>query len=345
MITSRQHKSEYPFKEFEPIRWKPPGIVLPGRDEYIYSVKRDHGVNAAYQLHNPNDEINEGRNYLDKVIIEYKIGRTSYDLFTVGDFFWADYMFSKKGEGNIVGDLAERISRRITKYFLHHHSKSGRTGGIFDGRFNPKRSDDFVVAHSSRYILKIQNYPNLVILKRSGSGKYGYENIKELDGLFDYRYKRKRHILVLESKCEKVNVNVDYLINHLFVPLRELFPDTEFSYVLFTDRGSIYRKKDIHKLRKLKQHPLRIYQKLKRYNIGTLYFAFNESRDDFERMKNHLITQYRSLVKMDVQLHGKMILSPKKIVLFDGGETPRIKLIKDKESGMWREVKLYHKKK
>ena len=60
-------------------------------------------------------------------------------------------------------------------------------------------------------------------------------------------------------------------------------------------------------------------------------------------MKDHLITQCRSAIRLDVQLYGKMVLSDKKIVLFDGGETPRIKLNKDIKSGMWREVKLSHK--
>ncbi len=334
---------EYPFQEFQPVKWIPPGVSGKGADRAIFSIKRDHGAKGCFKLHNPNDEINDHRVFMEKVIIEYQIGGSTHNLFTVGDFFEVDYSFDEKGEGNIMGDIAERISRRITKYFLKHFSRHGKTGGIFDQRFNPAERNNFIVTHTDKYVLKIQNYPNLVLLKKTGFGKYGYENIKELDGLFDYRYKGKRHILVLESKLEKVNINGITLLNNLFLPLKQLFPDATFTYVLFTDKDSIYRKRNRQRLRKIKQHPLKIYHELKKYDIGVLYFTFNESRDDFEKMKNHLITQYRSVVRLDVQLYGKMVLSDRKIVLFDGGETPRIKLIKDHKHGMWREVKLRHK--
>jgi hypothetical protein len=62
-------------------------------------------------------------------------------------------------------------------------------------------------------------------------------------------------------------------------------------------------------------------------------------------MKDHLITQYRSLHKMGVVLKGKTVVSGNEIVVFDGGETPHLKLIKDTATGMWKEVKLTHKKK
>lgn len=334
----------HPFKDFQPVHWVPPGLKRNSREKApIYSTTRDHGIKSSYHLHNPNDEINEDRDYLDKVVIEYKINSISYDLYTIGDFFDVDYSFDDKAEGNIMGDIAERIARRVTKYFLKHFSKRGRTGGIFDMRFNPEERNNFIVTHSNKYVLKIQKYPNLVILKKSGTGKYGYENVKELDGLFDYRYKKKRHILVLESKLERIKIDGNDLITSLFSPLRQLFAAADFSYILFSERGSIYRKKDMHRLRQLKHQPFTIYNRLKRDNVSILFFTFNENRDDFRRMKDHLITQYRSAVRLDVQLYGKMLLSDKKIVLFDGGETPRIKLNKDSKSGMWREVKLSHK--
>lgn len=335
----------HPFKDFQPVLWVPPGSKKSDTKIPIYSVTRDHGVNGSYHLHNLNDEINGGKVFLEKVIIEYRIGHTSYDLFTVSDFFEADYPFNPNAEGNIMGDIAERISRRITKYFLKHFSKKGRTGGIFDERFNPMERDNFIVTHTDDYVLKIQRYPNLVILKKTGSGKYGYENIKELDGLFDYRYKKKRHILVLESKLDKVNVRKSDLVKKLFTPLRQFFKGAEFSYILFSNKRSFFKKKNMARFRELKHHPLGIYNTLKSYNIGVLYFTFNESREDFERMKNHLITQYRSVVRLDVQFYGKLVLSDRKIVIFDEGETPRIKLVKDPRYGMWREVKFYHKSK
>ena len=89
----------------------------------------------------------------------------------------------------------------------------------------------------------------------------------------------------LESKIDKLTIDVDELIGNLFTPLRNLFPAAEFSYILFTDKNSIYQKKYFSKRRQIKHFPLKLYERLKRENISTLFFGFNESRDDFERIK------------------------------------------------------------
>ncbi|HAJ78406.1 MAG TPA: hypothetical protein DCO75_01425 [Fibrobacteres bacterium] len=330
------------FSDFEPVGWNPDD----GDDDcgLIYSLRRDHGVNGTYRLHNPNDEINDNRPSLDKIVLEYRICHISYPLFTTGDMLRSGYMFEPGAEGNLIGNIAERISRRITKYWLKHYSQHGKTGGIFDRRFNPKDRDDFVIAHSGEYILKIMKYPNCIILKKTGRGKFGYESIKERDGLFDYRYFLQRQILVLESKVEKVAINVDDLLKNLFKPLRELFPHARFTYLLFTDKNSIYQRKNFSRRRQIKYFPMRIYRHLYNEGISMLFFSFNESRDDFERMKDHLITQYRVLHKMGVALHGKTVITDKELIVFDGGETPHLKLVKDNSTGLWREVKLTHKK-
>ncbi len=338
-----QLSEDYPFLEFQPVIWNPSPEVF-AENGHICSVKRDHGVRGSYRLHNPKDEINDDRSFLDKVLVAYEIGAIRYDLFTIRDLFEVTYAFEPRARGNIMGDAAERIARRITKYFLKHHSREGYTGGIFDKRFNPRERDDFIVTHTDRYVLKINKYPNLVILDRSGKGKYGYENIKELDGLFDYRYCNRRHILVLESKLDKINVDCRDLVRHCFYPLRQFFPEACFSYILFSDKESIYVKKDFNRKRQLKQTPFKIYDELARHGVGVLFFTFNESYGDFERIKEHLITQYRSITRMGVTLFGKMVISDRQILLFDEGETPHLKLLKDRRHGMWREVKLTHKR-
>jgi hypothetical protein len=338
------------FSSFEPVGWTPAvrkavgDASADGCDgDLIFSLRRDHGVRGAVRLHNPNDEINDGRENLEKVVIEYRIEGISYDLFTVRDLVNSEYPFDASGEGNIIGDIAEHIARRVTKYWLKHHSVHGKTGGIFDKRFNPKERDDFIVANSQQYILKIRKYPNLVILKKTGKGKFGYENVKEIDGLFDYRYFRQRNILVLESKIEKLSINCDDIIGNLFEPLSTLFPDAHFSYILFTDRNSIYQKRQFERRRQIKQFPYRVYTRLKACGIATLFFSFNEARDDFERMKDHLITQYRAINKMGVTLSGRTVITDKELTVFDEGETPHLKLVKTPAGGMWREVKLTHK--
>jgi hypothetical protein len=332
------------FSIYEPVEWQPSCDSGDCQDsDTVYSLRCDHGVRSSYHLHNQNDEINDGKRDMDKIILEYRINDISYPLFTVQDMFAADYAFEGASEGNIVGDIAERIARRITKYWLKHYSDHGKTGGIFDERFNPKKRDDFIIANTQQYILKIKKYPNVVILKKTGKGKYGYENIKELDGLFDYRYFLKRTILVLESKIEKLSIDCDDLVDNLFTPLSFLFPEALFAYVLFTDKNSIYQKKNLGKTRQIKQFPHKIYDWLKSKGIATLFFSFNESREDIERMKDHLVTQYRAINKMGFTLKGRTVITNKEISIFDGGQTPHLKLVKDKSSGLWREVMLTHK--
>lgn len=330
-----------PFRDFYPVAWRPENYtsVRP-----LYSVKRSHGVTGHYRLHNCNDAINDNKLISDKVIVEYCINNLCFPLFTAADLLDATYPFDEQAEGNILGEIAERIARRTTKYFLRHLHKRGKTGGIFDKRFNPQHREDFIVANTSDYILKIKKYPNLIILRNTGKGKYGYENIKELDGFFDYRYNGKRHILVLESKLDKINIDCGDLVNHLFSPLRELFPDAQFHYILFTDHHSIFSRSNYEKWRQIKQLPLAIHEHLAPHNIGSLFFTFNETRGDFERIKNFLILQYRALKKLSITVTGKTIITDKEITVFDGGETPHIKLIKDQATGLWHQVTLTHKK-
>ena len=63
---------------------------------------------------------------------------------------------------------------------------------------------------------------------------WAYDNIKELDGFFDYRYLGKRNILVLESKLERLNINPERLVENLFEPLKELFPKSSFPSRILT---------------------------------------------------------------------------------------------------------------
>lgn len=340
-VSPQTSSSSDPFRDFHPVRWSPQTTT--GRKQDIHSVKRNHGVGGAYRLHNLNDEINDSRPISEKIIVEYCINGSSYILFTVADLLSANYSFDHRSEGNILGEIGERIARRVTKYFLKHLSKRGRTGGIFDERFDPQHREDFIVANTDRYVLKIQQYPNLIILRRTGRGKYGYENIKELDGFFDYRYRGKRHILVLESKLDKININCNDLTKNLFSPLRKLFPEAMFHYILFSDRHSIYIRNNYERWRQIKQLPVKISETLGTNGIGTLFFTFNESRDDFEKIKNFLMLQYRALKNLSLTLHGKTIVSEKELTIFDGGETPHIKLVKDIPTGLWREVPLRHK--
>jgi hypothetical protein len=89
--------------------------------------------------------------------------------------------------------------------------------------------------------------------------------------------------------------------------------------------------------------PIKIYEELAACGVNAMFFTFNESRDDFEKIKDFLITQYRSICNLGVTLYGKTVLTDKELTVFDGGETPHIKLVKDARTGLWREVRLRHK--
>lgn len=329
--------SEDPFFEFHPFLWIP---QRNSSDEAIYSIKRNHGIQSSFILHNPNDSINQSRQKYEKMLVEYKINDYSYPIFTISDLVNSPFPYDSQAEGNILGEIAERISRRITKCFLKHWDKNGKTGGIFEPGFDVRNCRDFIVAHNGDYVLKIKQYPNLLILKRTGKGKYGYENIKEIDGFFDYRFHGKRHILVLESKLERVNVDCEFLVSNLFAPLHVLFPDARFHYILFTDKHSIFTANSYERLRQIKPFPAKIYEKLSIEQIGTLFFTFNETRQEFERIKDFLMLQYRALNNEVLTITGKTILSEKEITIFNGGESPHIKLVKDTKTGLWHEVML-----
>ena len=230
------------------------------------------------------------------------------------------------------------------KHLLKHLASDGRTGGIFDKRFRMSEKHNFVVTNTDRYILKVLKYPNLVILEKNGDSKLGYDTIKELDGLFDYRTGGKRHIVVLESKLDKINVSCDDLVERLFAPLRELFPDALFTYSLFSDRLSLFKHGSDIRVRELKPFMLEIWKTMyEDHGIPTLFLSFDEARSDFERMRVHLVTQYHWATGQMIEFNGRIALSERHIALFDQGQTPRIKLEKDQKTGLWRELPLRHR--
>jgi len=330
------HGTDQPFTHFNAKLWEPPGDRL--GDSEVYSVLREHGVKGTIHLHNPKDSLNKSNSFLDNVLIEYRIKHHSYPLFTVRDLFLANHSFSEEGRGNILGDIAERISRRITKFFLKHHSKEGNTGGIFDKRFNPQEKNGYIITNNDQYLLKIQNYPNLIILRKSSKNPWEYDCIKELDGFFDYRYHGKRHILVLESKVDRLNITPTRLIDNLFEPLQELFPKSQLHYVLFSNHHSLFQESNPYRI--LRGRPFEIYEKLKEHGVGTLFFSFNETQNQLNKAVSHLITQYKLISHQTVDMTGRIVLEHNKINLYDSGEHPFMALNRDRDTGLWRDSTL-----
>ena len=192
-----------PFYRYLPVRWEFHQSQPP-----VYSITHRHGLSTRFRLHNLADPINHGRRDGEQVLISYEVRGRQYNLYTIDDLNKATYAFDESGMANMRGDLAERVSRRVMKRFLQRFDQHrGRLGGLFDKRFDPKHRENYVVAHNKDYVLKIGHYPNMILLKRTGEGNWGYQHVTDIDGLFDYRYLGKRHLIILESKTGKIDVN------------------------------------------------------------------------------------------------------------------------------------------
>ncbi|MCF7866587.1 hypothetical protein K9L67_03495 [Candidatus Woesearchaeota archaeon] len=323
------------FADFKP-------VIFKKKDDEIFCLKRNHGVSSNYVLHNIDDVFNENNSFKDISLIEYRIGDLSYNLFSIDDFNILPYEVSWDTSTNIMGEIRERISRRITKYFLRHFDRDfGKPGGLFNKKFNKDNKDNFNVNHSDNYILKIKNYPNMVILKQGGEGLSGYVPIKELDGLFDYRYKGEKTLIVMESKFQTLNLKSNTksksvkLIDDLFVPLKELFPDRSFYFLLFADKNAIIKRNS--KYNEIKKEPLRIYDFLKKESVDTLFFTFNEKEADYFNMCSHIINQYNFLNKKKMNFNGRVAYSPVNLdVFYNGSKNPLISL-KKIGNGLWKE--------
>ena len=315
-----------PFADFEPYHFEPTSEKSKARwqNKVPIVAPRNHGVKGEIVLHNLNDSINEDRTFLESVLVEYQIASQSYTIFTVEDLFSVGYALDEEGRGNLTGDLAERITRRVIKYWLKHLSAEGDTGGIFDKRFDPAHKNGYIINNTDTLLLKIQKYPNIVLLKRRDDSEWAYDAIKELDGLFDYRHQGVRHIMVLETKLDKIQLTSQKLVDNLFDPFKKLFPQAQFHYILFSSKNALFHP--VHKNNFLKNKALEIYQILQASGVNSLYFSFNETYEQYTATATHLITQYKRLAQERVAFHGTIIMEPNSIELYDRGQEPFMKL-------------------
>lgn len=338
------------FKDFEPVSWR-----KNEESNRILSLKSSHGIKTNYSLHNLEDKINESRNGLEKVLISYEVNDLSYDLITLRTIRDMTYGLIDGSKYGLTGFIREEIARRLTKYFLQHFEKkansnlergekkhSGKIGGLFNRKFNKEKRDGFIVADSKNYILKVGKYPNLFILKKEGKGIDGYEPIKELDGLFDYRFDDTKNFIIMESKKRGLNLKLvdkngkNKLKKDLIKPLRELFPEYNLFFFLFARRNSIlYEKTNFHSLKK---EPENVYESLKKIGVPTLFFPFKETSADYNSMYEHIVLQKDILQKKKINVTANVIYSPNELVIKYNGDSPLIHLI-SKGNGLWEEVK------
>lgn len=327
--------NRYPFSKFLPVPWEPSDDAPP-----VYSLARTHGLTCALGFHHFDDPINRDRDEMDRALLSYEINGRRYDLYTVSDLDAATYGFDEKGTANLIGDLAERIARRIMKRFLQIYGRGmGKLGGLFDQRFDPKKREGYVVAHSQEHVLKIGKYPNLVLLKRTGKGKWGYQHVTDLDGLFDFRSANKRHMIIIESKSGRIDIDPTHLIEETIVPLESLFPGSMFTYVLFADKTQLIEARDAE-YRILQDAPLRLYHALSDAGIPSFFFDFRESEREFKSMSRHLINVFRTLHDLRVTFSGSTVLTRDSVDIFaPGSDQPYVALKRDPKTGMYRLVR------
>ena len=328
-------KDYYLFSSFLPQEWKPQEDAPP-----VYSLSKSHGLKVKIRLNHSSDKVNQGREIQDHILISYEVNGRRYDLFTYRDLEMATYSLDETGITNMIGDLAERIARRLMKRFLQvSHRRLGKLGGLFDKRFNPKKRNNFIVASSREYVLKIGRYPNMLLLKKTGQGNWGFQHITDLDGLFDYRVGKQKHLILLESKSGKIDQNPETLYDKIFKPMKKLFPDAYFSYVLFASKPYLLSSKD-PEYRILNNTPERIYRSLMKHGIPTMFFHFRESDQEFHEMARHLIRCYKSYHSITFKVAGETEITPEQIRVFQRGSTsPYLELRKDPDTGLFKVTK------
>jgi len=271
-------------------------------------VTSAHNIKGNYELHAPADDYNAGRSELEKAVLAYRINGGVYDLVTVDDLVRIDTAEPESLNGyirNLVGSSAEEVARRITKRWLGKQF-SGKRKGIFDHRFDKDDCENHVVTHAEDLILKIDRYPNLVILKKDHEQHTGYRKIKEIDGMFDYLDGRERHILIMESKCGAIDVHTPALVTDLFQPMRALFPDTKFTYVLLAHTSRIFKK---NPFRSIKHRPRKIHEALGDIGVSSVFLTFNEPEDEMEKIGRHLLEQHHILQDLPISLTSRVDFS------------------------------------
>jgi hypothetical protein len=321
--------SDFPFASYLPRPWQ-----FGPDEELVFSLTRSLGLERSVRFHHPGDSLNRNKPESDHVIISYMVNGRRYSLFSFSDFEFLSFAMDDTGKSNLIGLLAERISRRLMKRFLQlYQGGSGKLGGLFDKRFNPKKREGFVVASNGPFVLKIDKYPNMTLLEQTGRGKWGFQPISEIDGLFDYRIGLKRWMMILESKSGKVDVQGEHLLSKVFLPLKTLFPETHFGFVLFAEHDQLFDGKN-PSMRMLKRSPKRLFQTLWDENIPSLFFQFQETPQELQEMANHIIGAYQAYQRKIIRFNGQTQITPHEIRFFQkGSKEPYLVLSRGEESG------------
>ncbi len=270
-------------------------------------VSSTHAISGRYIYHTPFDAYNAKKSDLERAVLSYAINGNSYDLVGVDDLLALECTPEDGSlEGhmrNIVGACAEEVARRITKRWLRTQFHSGKRKGIFDRGFDPEKREGYVLTNTNDLILKIERYPNLVLLKKDEKEQFSYRKIKEIDGMFDYHDGGNHHILIMESKCGVIDMHIPSLQTELFEPMQTLFPSASFTYVLMAHEQQLFRRKPF---RALKSRPKRIFHHLQACGVDLVCLPFNEQEEEMDKIKRHILEQYHLVKNLPISITSRV---------------------------------------
>jgi len=310
------------------------------------TARNDITVPTGFQLCDPDSPSCPGGKGLERIVVSYRTNGNWHGLYTVRDLIDHPFLESEKlmktpedetaqpaAEHNnndapvqvadlaqqITGDVAERIARRVTKTMLH--KMQGKGNGIFDKSYSKWQRNGFMITHNDRLALKFRNYPNVVLLEKTAEAPFEYKTIAEIDGLFDFRHKWRRYLLLVESKSGRPKIGEKH-IGEVFDKLRQLSPTSEFGYLVFCTRKELMTHGHLY------TRLANIYDELAPRGIGTIFFSFNEDYDTLKRMGAHVATHMRACKEKGFHPASKAYFSDDEIHIYGKGGQPVRSLVR-----------------
>jgi len=326
------------FSDYAPRRYSCPGITgyLIGES---YHLTRWQGFVPEFNCYPLNDLI-EGRKSTGKdTVIEYVVEfgdvKIRMPVFTVGDF-WKINGFHSSDEKGKQGWEKSDIQKILTEKIAWTTVYNWLTTVMRDGRLVENRyKETHVFANSEKYVLKVRDSPNMVLLDKGKKGSTDYNPLKEIDGLFLYDKDNISHVIVQETKSNGFSVGLDDLVENLFNPLKDIFPNSKIIYLLFNNMDSIYVGRDSKERKetfnKIRNEPTRIFKRLLEEGVGTIYFGYRFPFTRFNEFNIFLKKQQAILNNGEVDLTCKY--SNGRIRLFVG-DMP-INILFQEEPNLW----------
>jgi hypothetical protein len=336
LATQEQENVYGIFKDYAPSSLN----ALSSLEDDHFGLKRVHNITGKTVRYSLNVLINGQLGNPNKRLIEFRIGTQKYPLFTVSDFARFQELIDPSinpaedytCRSNVAGLLAERMAWTSTYAWLEKLSENGHI-------IRQEYEEEHLLANSDRYILKVKNSPNAILLRKSSRNPTEYNQIKELDGFFLYQQGKEQYVIVEETKIQGLNIGLDILVQNLFDPLKEIFPDSRLIYVVYSNQDSIYvgglsaEKRRRHS-NKINKEPERIYKELLKNGIGTIFFTHQENTLSFNEMTAHVLKHADLIREKAIDLRATYSSEQIKIWL---GNTPIVILRKDREK-YWKEA-------